>query len=206
MAKFTKMGPNDFKHMTWDAGIFLNDFDPETGEFDLADIRWATTGDNQFSATRELTDMGADINNCPENTMQLQKAQPWQASLTGTAVTITAEDLQMLLANADIETVTEVLKKITPRPDLLITDFHDKWLVFNYSELNGEQNGGFCAIHIMNAMSVDGFSGTLGKNKNGTFPFNLKAFYDMKNMDQVPFEIYIKEGEEEPKGSEEEPA
>lgn len=161
MAKFTKMGPEDFKHMTWDAGIILDKFTPETGEFDPADIRFATTGDNSFSATRDLTDMGADINNCPENTMQLQKAQPWQANMSGTAVTVTAEDLKMFLANADIEEISTVLKKIVPRTDLLITDFHDKWLVFNYSELNGEKNGGFCAIHIMNALSADGFSGTL---------------------------------------------
>ncbi len=201
MAKFTKMNPSDFKHMTWDAGLILNDFTPETGEFDPTDIRWATTGDNSFSATRELTDIGADINNCPENTMQLQKAQPWQASMSGTAVTVTANDIKIFLANADVEEISAVLKKIVPRADLLITDFHDKWLTFNYSELNGETNGGFCAIHIMNALSVDGFSGTLGKNKNGTFPFNLKAFYDMADMDRVPFEIYIREGEPEPTGT-----
>lgn len=204
MAKYTKMGPEDFKHMTWDAGIILDKFTPETGEFDPADIRFATTGDNSFSSSRELTDRGADINNCPENTMQLQKAQAWQANVSGTAVTITAEDLKMFLANADIEEINTVLKRIVPRADLLITDFHDKWLVFNYSELNGEKNGGFCAIHIMNALSADGFTGTLGKNKNGTFPFNLKAFYDMEDMDRVPFEIYIKEGEAEPAAGEDE--
>ena len=201
MAKFTKMNPSDFKHMTWDAGIILDKFTPETGEFDPTDIRWATTGDNSFSATRDLTDMGADINNCPENTMQLQKAQPWQASMSGTAVTVTANDIKIFLANADVEEISAALKKIVPRADLLITDFHDKWLAFNYSELNGETNGGFCAIHIMNALSVDGFSGTLGKNKNGTFPFNLKAFYDMADMDLVPFETYIREGEPEPAGT-----
>ena len=194
MPKFTKMSPEDFKHMAWDAGIILDDFDPQTGEVDLLKIRWATTGDNSFSATRDLTDMGADINNCPENTMQLQKANPWQAALNGTAVTVTAGDIAMLLGNADVEEITSTLSKITPRSELLISDFHNKWLVFNYSEFNGEKNGGFCAIHILNTLSVDGFSGSLGKNRNGTFPFNLKAFYDMEDMDRVPFDIYIQEG------------
>lgn len=201
MPRFTKMNPNDFKRMTWDAGILLDEFDPATGEFELTAIRWATTGDNSFSATRELTDLGADINNCPENTMQLQKANAWQASLSGTAVTVTAEDVKMLLANADIADPESAVKKIVPRADLLVTDFHDKWLVGNYSDLNGEKNGGFCAIHIMNALSADGFSVTLGKNKNGTFPFNLKAFYDMEDMDKIPFEIYVKAGEAEPGGT-----
>lgn len=194
MPKFTKLNPEDFKHMTWDAGIILDAFNPETGEVDPTKIRWATTGDNQFSATRDLTDMGADINNCPENTMQLQKANPWQANLSGTAVTVTAEDIVLLLSNADVEEVTEHLKKITPRSELLISDFNDKWLVFNYSEFNGEKNGGFCAIHILNALSIDGFSGSFGKNRNGTFPFNLKAFYDMQDMGRVPFDIYIQTG------------
>lgn len=198
MARYTKMATDDFKHMTWDSGIILNDFDPETGEVVLTDISWATTGNNNFSTTRDLSDMGADINNCPEGTMQLQKAAPWQAQITGTAVTVTPTTVAEILGNADVD--TSDLTKIVPRNDLLLTDFADKWLVVNYSEFNGEKNGGFCAIHLMNALSIDGFSGDFGKNVNGQFPYTLKAFYDMDNMDTVPFEVYIKAGTEEADG------
>lgn len=194
MARYTKMNPTDFKRMTWDAGIILDDFDPETGSYDPNDIRWSTTGDNNFSATRDLTDLGVDINNCPENTMQLQRANPWGAQITGTAVTVDAKQVAEMLGNADIE---DGLTHIVPRPDLSVDDFHDKWLVVNYSDLNGEKKGGWAAMHIMNALSVDGFSGTFGKNGNGTFPYTLKAFYDMEDMDSVPFDIYIKAGEAE---------
>lgn len=195
MARYTKMNPTDFKRMTWDAGIALNKFNPEDGSFELEDICWATTGNNSFSATHDLTDLGADINNCPENTMQLQRANPWAAQITGTAVTADAKLVAEFLGNADI--VDEALTHIVPRSDLSVNDFHDKWLVVNYSDLNGETKGGWLAIHIMNALSVDGFSGTFGKNGNGTFPYTLKAFYDMEDMDTVPFEIYIKAGEAE---------
>jgi len=189
------MNPTDFKRMTWDAGIILDDFNPEDGSFSLEDIRWATTGENSFSANRELTDLGTDINNCPENTKQLQKAKPWVSQIAGTAVTVDANQIREFLGNADI--VDEALTHIVLRADLSVSDFHDKWLVVNYSDLNGETKGGWMAIHIMNALSADGFSGSFGKNGNGTFPYTLKAFYDMEDMSKVPFEIYIKAGEAE---------
>lgn len=65
--RYTKMNPNDFKHMTFGAGIIVDEFAPDTGEVQSSAIRWATTGDNSFTATRDMLDMGADINNCPEN-------------------------------------------------------------------------------------------------------------------------------------------
>lgn len=195
MARYTKMNPLDFKHMTWEAGIILDEFDPKTGDFSPEDICWATTGDNSFSATRDLTDLGEPINNCPEGTMQLQRAKAWQAQISGTAVTITPEDAAEHLGNADID--KEDITKIVPRNDLSIGDFHDKWFVSNYSELNGERKGGYFALHIKNALSIDGFSGTFTKNGNGTFPYTLKSFYDINDMDAVPFEIYIRDGEEE---------
>lgn len=195
MARYTKLNPTDFKRMTWDAGIILDDFNPEDGSFKLEDIRWATTGENNFSATHDLTDLGADINNCPENTAQLQRANPWSAQITGTAVTVDAAQIRDFLGNADI--VDEALTHIVPREDLSIEDFRDKWLVVNYSDLNGEKSGGWMAMHIMKALSTDGFSGAFGKNGNGTFPYTLKAFYDMENMSKVPFEIYIKAGKPE---------
>ena len=192
MAKFTKMNPDDFKHMTWDAGIIMDSFEPSTGTVALSSIRWATTGDNSFSATRDLTDMGEDINNCPEGTMQLQRANAWQAQLTGTAVTITTAEVAEFLGNADIDTSDTT--KIVPRTDLLLSDFKDKWLLVNYSEYNGETKGGWVAIHLLNALSTDGFTGNFGKNANGQFPYTLRAFYDMDDMDTVPFEIYVKAG------------
>lgn len=196
MAKFTKMNPDDFKHMTWDAGIIMDSFEPSTGTVTLSSIRWATTGDNSFSATRDLTDMGEDINNCPEGTMQLQRANAWQAQLTGTAVTITTAEVAEFLGNADIDTSDTT--KIVPRTDLLLSDFKDKWLLVNYSEYNGETKGGWVAIHLLNALSTDGFTGNFGKNANGQFPYTLRAFYDMDDMDTVPFEIYVKAGTAEP--------
>ena len=96
------------------------------------------------------------------------------------------------LGNADIDTSDTT--KIVPRTDLLLSDFKDKWLLVNYSEYNGETKGGWVAIHLLNALSTDGFTGNFAKNANGQFPYTLRAFYDMDDMDTVPFEIYVKAG------------
>lgn len=192
MAKFTKLNPEDFKRMTWDAGIILDDFDPASGELTLSSIKWATTGQNSFSATRDLSDMGEDINNCPEGMYQLQKAKPWQAQLTGTAKTVTAEIVAEFLGNADVDSID--MTKIVPRNDITAEDFADKWLVANYSELNGEKNGGFMAIHLMHAMSTGGFTANFDKDASGQFPYTIKAFYDMDDQSTVPFEVYVKAG------------
>lgn len=200
MPRYTKMNPDGFKHMTWDAGIVVKEFDPETGEINLKDIQWETNGDNSFSATRDLDDMGAEINNCPENTKQLQKAKPWQATVSGTAVSVTPETVAELLGNADVSDISDAIKKITPRNELLDSDFQDAWLIVNYSEFNGETNGGYLAIHLINAFSSDGLSGSFGKDASGKFAYTLKAFYDMEDMDAVPFEIYMMHGAAESGG------
>lgn len=202
MARYTKMNPATFKHMVFDAGIVLDkdDFDPKTGVIDITKIRWATKGGNEFTATRELRDRGTDIDNCPENSKQLQQAQPWQAQVTGTAVTVTVKDVCELLA-ADIDPDDET--HIIPRNNITVSDFNGKWIIANYSELNGEKKGGYMAILLNDTLSSEGFSVKLSKNGDAEFPYTLKAFYDLEDIDKVPFEIWLKSGEQEPENNEE---
>lgn len=195
--KYTKLNPEDFKHLTWDAGIIVDTFDPKTATLEASTIRWATTGQNSFSSTRELSDLGTEINNAPEGMMELQKAKPWQAQLTGTAKSVDAQVLCEMLGNADVEEISEVLHKITPRNTISLEDFKDKWLIVNYSELNGETKGGFIALHLMNTFALDGFTANFDKDTAGQFPYTLKTFYSMSEQTKVPFEIYIKQGEAE---------
>lgn len=89
-------------------------------------------------------------------------------------------------------------EKITPRPDLDISDFKDLWWVGDYSDLNGATNGGFCAIKLMNALSTGGFQIKSGDKAKGQFGFEYTAHYSNASADTVPFEIYVKIGEAEP--------
>lgn len=195
--RYTKVNPESYKQIPYDAGILVDDFDPETGTITATDILWLTTGSNTFNATRELTDMGAELNNVPEGTKQLQKAKPWQAELSGTAVSVSADDVVALLSSADKSTVATSGNKITPRNELLEADFVGKWLICNYSDKTGETKGGFFAIHIKDALSTGGFSFTTNKEANSQIAYAYKAFYDVNNIDEVPFDIYVKAGEEE---------
>ena len=192
MSKYEKMPIGAFDKMTYGAGIILANFSPETGAVKAEDILYATKGGNAFSATRDITDMGTDIDNCPEGVMQLQKTKPYQANISGTAVTLDAEGTKDLLANAGVS--GDAVKKITPRDCFEMNDFKDKWLVVNYSGDNAEETGGFIAFHLMNAINIDGMSANFAKEKNGEFPYNFKAFYDLDDLGTVPFEVYVKAG------------
>ena len=141
MSKYEKMPVRAFDKMTYGAGIILANFNPETGTVRAEDILYATKGGNAFSATRDITDMGTDIDNCPEGVMQLQKPKPYQANISGTAVTLDAEGTKDLLANAGVS--GDAVKKITPRDYFELNDFKDKWLVVNYSGDNSEETGRF---------------------------------------------------------------
>ena len=101
-----------------------------------------------------------------------------------------------MIGAADVEGI-----KITPRADLLETDFSDIWLVADYGDKNGESNGGFVAIHMMSALSTGGFQLKTADKAKGQFPFEYTAHYSMDNQTQIPFEVYIKAGTEEGEGA-----
>ena len=87
---------------------------------------------------------------------------------------------------------------VIPRNDLLTSDFSDLWWVGDYSDFNGETNGGFCAIHLMNALSTGGFQIQSGDKAKGQLGFKFTAHYSNESPDTVPFEIYLKSGSAEP--------
>ena len=84
--------------------------------------------------------------------------------------------------------------KITPRNDLKLTDFTDVWWVGDYSDQNGETNGGYVAIHMINALSTGGFAIQSSDNGKGNFAFTYTAHYSMDAQDTFPFEVYVKAG------------
>ena len=187
--KFTKLSENAFKEMQFNVGILLDTFDPTTATVTTTDILAATTGGINFSATPSFMDMGEDVDNCPKNSKELKQLDTWDVKLSGTMVSITPEIVQRNLAAADV-----AAEKITPRIDLESTDFSDVWWVGDYSDHNGDTNGGFCAIHMMNALSSGGFQIQTGDKAKGQFPFEYTAHYSLAEQTTVPFEVYVKAG------------
>ena len=187
--KYTKIPETTFKNIQLNAGVLLSDFNPETATVANESIIGATTGGVNFTATPTFSDYGEDIDNCPKNMMELKKLDAWEISLSGTYVTVNANAVKALVGAADVSG-----NKITPRNDLKLTDFADVWWVGDYSDQNGETNGGFVAIHMMNALSTGGFAIQSSDNGKGNFAFTYTAHYSMDAQDTVPFEVYVKAG------------
>ena len=187
--KYTKIPETTFKNLQLNAGVLLSDFNPATATVANESIIGATTGGVNFTAAPTFSDYGDDIDNCPKNMMELKKLDSWEISLSGTYVTVDANAVKALVGAADVSG-----NKITPRNDLKLTDFTDVWWVGDYSDQNGETNGGFVAIHMMNALSTGGFAIQSSDNGKGNFAFTYTAHYSMSEQETVPFEVYVKAG------------
>lgn len=187
--KFTKLPSTAFQNMQLNAGVLVKEFAPETGTLTLENILGATSGGIKFTATPTFSDRGEDVDNCPKNTKELKELDTWEAKMSGTFVTVTPDSVKSLLAAADVSDT-----KITPRGDLKDEDFSDIWFVGDYSDMNGETNGGFCAIRMMDSLSTAGFSLQTNNKNKGQFAFEYMAHYTHADQTRVPFEVYVKAG------------
>lgn len=191
--KYTKIPENTFSQLQMNAGILCKSFVPATGT--ASDIVGATTGGINFTATPEFADFGEDIDNCPKNTKELKQITSWEAKMSGTFVVVSADLAKTLVGAADIDTLDET--HVVPRVDLADTDFDDLWWIGDYSNLNGDVNGGFCAVHLINALSTAGIQIQSSDKAKGQFAFEFTGHYSINSQDTVPFEIYVKDGEPE---------
>lgn len=187
--KFTKIPETTFKNLQLNAGVLLSSFNTETAEVTSEYIIGATTGGVNFTATPTFSDYGEDIDNCPKNMMELKKLDSWEISMSGTYVTVDVNAVKSLVGAADVSA-----NKVTPRNDVKLSDFTDVWWVGDYSDQNGETNGGYVAIHMMNTLSTGGFAIQSSDNGKGNFAFTYTAHYSMNAQDTVPFEVYVKAG------------
>ena len=193
--KFTQIPANTFKELQLNAGILTSNFAPTTGTVESNAMLGATSGGISFAATPTYADWGDGIDNCPKNMMELKKLESWEVKMGGTFLTVNTAQAKSLMAAADIGSSDTT--KITPRNDVAIKDFDDIWWIGDYSDKNGATNGGYIAIHMMNALSTGGFQLQSGDKAKGQFAFEYTAHYSMDAPDTVPYEIYIKAGTEE---------
>lgn len=190
--KFRKIPENTFKNIVLNAGVLLSSFTPATPTIDDTNILGATTGGINFTATPSFTDFGEDIDNCPKNMKELKKLDSWEVKLTGTFITSNTSLIALLMGAGDVGTSDTT--KVTPRVDVASTDFKDLWFVCDYSDKNGENNGGYCAIKIINALSTGGFSMQSADKGKAQFSFEFTGHVSMSAQTVVPFEVYLKEG------------
>ena len=196
--KFTKIPTDTFKELQLNAGVLVSEFTPSSGTITAANIIGATSGGVNFTATPEYTDFGDDIDNCPKNMKELKRLDNWTVEMSGTYLTVNTTVAKALVGAADIDGSDNT--KIVPRNDIADADFSDIWWVGDYSDKNGATNGGYMAIHLINALSTGGFQLQSGDKAKGQFAFTYTAHYSNTDPDKVPFEIYVKSGTAEAGG------
>lgn len=197
--KFTQIPTDTFKTLQLNAGILIKGatgFVPSTGVVTTANIIGATTGGIQVSCIPAYVDFGENVDNCPKNMMELKKLDNWECRISGSFVTVSTTLAKMMLGAADIDGTDTT--KVTPRVDLTEDDFEDIWFVGDYSDKNGDTNGGFVAVHLMNALSTGGFQMQTTDKEKGTFSAEFTGHVSIEAQDVVPMEFYIKAGTAEP--------
>jgi hypothetical protein len=199
--KFTQIPTDTFEKLQLNAGMLIRGstgFVPSTGTITSASIMGATSGGITATCVPTFTDMGSDVDNCPKNMMELKKLESWECKLAGTFLTADTTLVKDMLGAADIGATDTT--KITPRVDLTSADFQDVWFVGDYSDKNGETNGGFIAIHLLNALSTSGFSMKSADKNKGQFSVEFTGHVSSAAQSVVPMEFYVKAGTAEPAG------
>ena len=183
MGKFTVIPKDTFDGLQLDAGVLLKSFDPETATAPKdEDIICATTGGINVSCVATYSDLGEDVDNCPNNMMELKHLDGWECKMSFTSLGMTPEAIKMALGAADIDKVKS--SKITPRKDLEQTDFSDIWWV------GDKADGGMVAVQLKNALSTSGFSLKTTKNGKGQLSVELTGHVSIKAQEVMPMVFY----------------
>lgn len=182
MGMFTVIPQNTFEEMQMDAGVLLKTFDPSKPAKPADEaIICATTGGITVRCVAEYSDLGEDVDNCPNNMKELKHLDSWDCGLEFTSLGTSAESIKLALGAADIAAATS---KIVPRRDLSQEDFSDIWWVGDRAD------GGLVAVKLKNALSTDGFSLQTTKNGKGQISVNLTGHVSMSAQDEMPMEFY----------------
>lgn len=182
MGMFTVIPQSTFEEMQMDAGVLLKTFNPaQPAKPSDADIICATTGGITVRCQAEYSDLGEDVDNCPNNMKELKHLDSWDCGLEFTSLGTSAESIKLALGAADITAATS---KIVPRKDLDEDDFTDIWWVGDRAD------GGLVAVKLKNALSTDGFSLQTTKNGKGQTSVNLTGHVSIDAQDEMPMEFY----------------
>lgn len=194
--KFTKLPADTFQKLVLNAGILVDSFTPSTGV--IGNLMGATTGGITFNSNPTYTDFGEDVDNCPNNTMELKRIDQFDPAMSGTFLTLTAAVVKDLIGAADIAVGDNT--HVVPRDHLIEDDFKEVWWIGDYSDVNDDggtgstKSAGFLAIHLMNSLNTGGFQITSAKKAKGQMAFDFHGHYSLENIEEVPFEVYCKAG------------
>ena len=180
--KFTVIPQDTFQAMQLNAGVLLKTFDPKNPAAPKdEDIICATTGGITIATTPTYTDMGADVDNCPNNMMELKTLEGWDCKISFTGLGTSPENIRMALGAADINAGSGAIELAS---QLKSTHFSDKWWVGDRAD------GGMVAAHLKNALSTGGMTLKTTKNGKGQISIELTGHVSIKDQKTMPMEFY----------------
>ena len=169
--KFNKVNPEIFNQLQVEAGILLSSFDPaSTAAINDDDIICATSGGIKADCVPSYTDFGEDIDNVPNNTMELKRIDGYECTFAFTALNVTTNVIKTALGAADIDSTDTI------------------WWVGDRTD------GGMIAIKLINALSTGGLSLQTTKKGKGQLSVTMTGHISIENTDIVPMEFYVAEG------------
>lgn len=187
--RFTVIPQDTFKELQMDAGVVLTSFDPANPVVSDSAIVCATTGGINASCTAEYSDLGEDVDNCPNNVKELKHLDSWTCTMSFTSLGTSPASIKLALGAADIDGTDAT--KIVPRAELQQTDFADIWWVGDRAD------GGMVAVQLKNALSTGGFTIQTTKNGKGQVSVELTGHVSINAQTVVPMVFYSAEGEAE---------
>lgn len=181
MGRFTIIPQNTFDGLQMDAGILLKRFNPASPAVLDEDIITATTGGIKVDCIPSYSDLGEDVDNCPNNMKELKHLDSWDCKVGFTALGTSADGIRLALGCADIDAERGA---IVPRKDLEQTDFSDIWWVGDRAD------GGLVAVQIKNALSTSGFSLQTTKNGKGQISVEITGHVSINAQSEMPMKFY----------------
>lgn len=187
LSAFTK---NTAKNMQLDAGLLVRGLtDILNFNGTIADDKklGATSGGASFSATPEMRNIFEGIDGAKGNYKDGNVIDNWEITLTATVKEMTAKNLQLAMATADIKSDNDKFDVLTPRMEVKSTDYIDNicWL----GTMNGSTEP--MIIELKNVMNTNGISFTAEDKGSGSVELELKAHFDLSKPNEVPFNIYF---------------
>ena len=187
LSAFTK---NTAKNMQLDAGILVKGL-TNILNFDgnISDDKklGATAGGANFTAAPEMRNIFEGIDGAKGNYKDGNVIDNWEITLTATVKEMTAKNLQLAMATADISSSDDKFDVLTPRMEVKSTDYVDNicWL----GTMNGSSEP--MIIELKNVLNTNGISFTAEDKGSGSVELELKAHFDLSKPNEVPFKIYF---------------
>lgn len=182
MGKFTVIPKDTFDDLQLDAGVVLTSFDPSAPAVTDSAIVCATTGGITVSCVPTYSDLGEDVDNCPNNLKELKHLDSWECKMSFSALGTSPKMIRMALGAADIDGSDTT--KVIPRRDLKQSDFADLWWV------GDKADGGLVAVQLKNALSTSGFSLKTTKNGKGQLSVEFTGHVSIEDQDTMPMVFY----------------